>query len=225
MNNNILTRIDPELARRANTIICKLKLLGEAKSSGKISAEGLQQKAESSPPPEVRLDSDAAQPPPKDRSLYEWYIWHFARATSEYRFRLLCYLAERDYERYRRRPSDAKRGPITLRGKDGGEAETEGMKRIVEWYSGIEAVEVAILEECSIDHVRKARRVFRRVESDGRALTGWKGWDDDERLAQVKRLRVGGYSQQEVAAELGVSDRTVRKYWAWKAPTQPEALL
>ena len=124
--------LDPELRRRANSILCRLKLLGEAKSSGNITTSAHQQKASSSPPPEARLDTERGGAPSKDRSLYEWYLWHFCRATTEYRFRLLCYLAERDYERYRRRPSDTKRGPISLRGKDGGDAEMEGMKRIVE---------------------------------------------------------------------------------------------
>ena len=132
-------------------------------------------------------------------------------------FDLLCYLAERDYERYRRRPSDTKRGPISLRGKDGGDAEMEGMKRIVEWYEGLDALEVAILEECSLDHVRKARRVFRREESDGTERAGWKGWDDEFRWKVVTEYRQEGYKQFEVAGKLGVSERTIRKYWSAKS--------
>jgi predicted Fe-S protein YdhL (DUF1289 family) len=212
MQEYAIRGLDPELARRANTILCKLKLLGEAKSSGRISAVGHQQKADASAPPETNLKNpDQNQPPPKDRSLYDWYLWHFSRARNEYKWRLLCYLAERDYERYVKRPPD--RGPLTLRGKDGEEAEREGMKRIVEWYAGLDAQEVAILEECSAEHVKKARRVFRKQESDGREVPGWRGMSEEGRYEVITEYRLRGLKQFEVAGELGVSERTLRKYW------------
>lgn len=205
--------IDPELQARAKNILSKLKLLGEASSGGIVTIAG-KQAADSKAPPESRPERASHQPPPKDRSLYDWYVWQFARATSDHRYRLLCYLAERDYERYRRRPDDSRRGPISLRGKDGGSGEVESMRRIVAWYEGLDALEVAILEECSIGHVKKARRVHRRNEEDGRERNGWEGWDEERRVIEIRQRRAKGWGQKKVADDIGVAKRTVQRYWA-----------
>lgn len=209
--------ISDELMRRARDALVNLKMLSDAKTSGAISALGHQQKATSSPPPETRLDKTDERGI-KERSLYEYYLMQFERCNDEAKWRLLCYLAERDYEKARQRPSDARRAPLTLRGRDGAEMEREALERITEWYAGIDAQEVAVLEECSVQWVHKARRQARRDEETGLTPRGWAGMSDEERQREVKGMMDGGFSLTQIAESAKVSTRTVQRY-ARKART------
>lgn len=198
---------DVELERRINVILTKLQLLSEVDSASIVSNDGGgASKLDSAAPPGARPDMDRDQPPPKDRSLYEWYGWHFARASDDARRRLLCYLAERDYTNVRhRRPHP--------RGKTGPEDERNAMRRIVNWYEGVDALEVAVLEGVSTQHVHKARRIHKRRPYDGRLATGWSAWTQDQKRERVNKLRVLGRSRASVAREFEVSPRTISRYW------------
>jgi hypothetical protein len=198
---------DRALDNRVARILTKLQMVSDASSASIVSNDGGgSSKPESSPPPGARPDRDRDKPPPKDRSLFEWYAWQFARSRSEERTRLLCYLAERDHARLRSRSPSP-------RGRTGPEDEPAAMRRIVEWYEGVDALEVAVLEDVSVQHVHKARRVHKRVAIDGRRRPEWSDWSDDVREAAVARRRHTGASQHEVADDLGVSRRTVQRYW------------
>lgn len=197
---------DEHLEKRINAILTKLQLLSEADSASIVANDGGNKKPDSSPPPGARPDRAADQPPPKDRSLFEWYSWHFSQATDDSRRRLLCYLAERDYANYhQRRPQP--------RGKTGPEDESQSMKRIVEWYEGVSALEVAVLEGTSLQHVQKARRVHKRQANNGLPQSEWAGWDDTQRAIAVTNRANAGQSQSEVASVFGVSKRTIQRYW------------
>lgn len=198
------SHMDPELARRAQTILVKLKLLGEASSTSIVAFDG--NRTHGTKAPSGARDRDNAKPPPKDRSLYDWYLWHFTRAATDDKRRLLCFLAERDYEKYRRRSPQP-------RSDEGAEGEVAGMKRIVEWYEGLSTLEVAILEDCSAGFVEKARRVHRRDPEDGFVRDGWQGWDEEKRTAEVTKLKQRKVGQREAARRLETSPSTMNRYW------------
>lgn len=200
-----------ELEARIREILGKLQLLSEAKSAP-VASSTSHGKPDTQAPPGALPDRDSAKPPPKDRSLFEWYAWQFDNAKDDYRRRLLCYLAERDYENVRRRIPDRRRG---VKEEDRGEPETEEVwaTRIVQWYEGLDAVEVAILEECSEGAVTKARRIKGRNERDGRERSAFLGMEERERHIVVLRCKDKGMSQNAAAAKLGVSKRTVGRYW------------
>jgi len=207
------TEEDPELARRANRILTKLKMLDEAAGSAIAQAHISSGKAESSAPPEARPDSPSNQPPPKDRSLADWYAFHFDRCTTVLRAQLLCCLAERDYYRYRgkdpRQKIAAKRQSVV---PDVAQDEKETIKRIIDWYEGFSSLEVAVYEGCHQGFVEKARRLHRRSEVDGRPRRGWDGWDDKTRQAKVLNLAAQGMKKRAIAERLDVSDRTIGRY-------------
>lgn len=196
---------DEQLESRIGQILTKLQLLSEADSASIVANDGGNKKPDSSPPPGARPDRAGDRPPPKDRSLFEWYSWHFAQATDDNRRRLLCYLAERDYANYTHRKPQP-------RGKTGPEDEREGMKRVVDWYEGVDALEVAILEGITVQHVEKARRVHKRSAKTGLLLSPWATWDEDYRAAAVRDRVQLGKSQAAIAAEFGVSKRTIQRY-------------
>jgi hypothetical protein len=62
-------------------------------------AAGSSHSGESAIPAGVRLDLDPNRPPPKERSLYDWYRWMFDHVDPDDVDRLnsLLFLAERDY--------------------------------------------------------------------------------------------------------------------------------
>lgn len=157
------------------------------------------------------------RPPPKERSLFDWYAWQFARAGDDYdRLLSLYLLGEREY--MERSFADANRislrkGELTENDvQDGGAAERESAVRIVEWYEGLSAQEVAINERQSEAWVRKARLAHGRNPETGRKLADFKGWNEERRHAEVALLsnRMG---QKATADRLGVAKSTVQRYW------------
>lgn len=196
---------DKQLERRIAAILTRLQLLSDGDSASIVANETGHAKPDSSPPPGARPDLEPGKPPPKDRSLYEWYSWHFDRALNDDRRRLLCYLAERDYARVVHKPPQP-------RGKTGPEDERTGMKRIVEWYEGVDALEVAVLEGINVHHVYKARRVHRRRTHDGTHQSEWMTWDDNQRQLAVRNRLDAGHSQNRIARDLEVSRRTIQRY-------------
>jgi len=195
---------------RIRTILAKLQMLSEAKA-GSIGRSSHDADSERVGPPGTKPDRPSSKPPPKDRSLWAWYEWQFAAAKDDYRRRLLCYLAERDYENFHRRQPDRRRG---VDDNTRGEAEDEATwsKRIVEWYEGVDILEVAILEDSSTGAIGKARRTHRRRERNGERLEGWEAWDDKRRLAEVTLLKTRRMGTQAMASRLGTSKRTVLRY-------------
>jgi hypothetical protein len=199
--------IDRELQARIRSVLTQLQMLSDVDSASIVANDGGgQSKPDSSPPPGSRPDRDSTQPPPKDRSLYEWYAYHFARASDDERRRLLCYLAERDHAKAKGRSPQP-------RGKTGPEDERASMARIVEWYEGVQDLEVAVLEACSVQFVAKARRVHKRRPKDGTLPSVFISLDEPSRHATVATLALAGESKAAAARRLDVSRKTVDRYW------------
>lgn len=205
---------DLELRRRLRVVMAKLELLSEGRAQPiERSHHG---KPESTPPAEVVLGGRPDKPPPKDRSLFAWYLWHLERVwgrdNPQQRYRKLVLLAERDLERFIHPAPDSRRaGHLHAAGTT---EKAEG-ERVIAWYEGVDSLEVAVIEDCSQAWVEKVRRQHGRRHDDGRPLPGWRGWDVERRQAEVDTLRKRGLSQQRAADKLGVSKRTVQKYW-WR---------
>lgn len=167
---------------------------------------------------QVAVDPD--RPPPKDRSLHDWYLWHFVR-NADSPDRLLTYwlLGERDYHT-RCFPDEhrtaLRSGAIHDGEVDGALAEQAAVNRIVEHYEGVPAVEVAVFEYTTEDWVKKARRQLGRDPVDGRPRPPFLDWSEEDRQVEVGKLarRMG---KKAAAKHLGVDPGTVRRYW-------PEAL-
>lgn len=89
------------VARRDNALN-RLRVISEARASGAMKPDrgGRSAGTTSSPPPGVNLDRIRSQQecPDKDRSLFEFYAWHFTRCKSADELVKLCFLAERDAE-------------------------------------------------------------------------------------------------------------------------------
>lgn len=178
---------------------------------------------ESSPPAGVSekariTPTDPDKPPPKDRSLYDWYVWQFARSVSEpQRLVGLLLLAEREYmERtvFEARRIGLRKGELTDNDiKDGGSAEREMARRVIEWYEGRSALEVAVLEYASEAWVRKVRRLAGRNPEDGRKRPEFLDLDDDERRKVAERLHARELRLTTAAHRLGVDKNTLKRYW------------
>lgn len=154
------------------------------------------------------------RPPPRDRSLYDFYAWHFERATADAHRRVLLFMAEGDLKARRWK---APEGKLALAGA----ASEQGDKRderIHSLYVGMHPLEAALLEShhggyCSEENVRAVRRRRRADEATGHPLPGWRGWTDEERTKRSRHLRdQGGKSLAAIAAELGTTKASVNRY-------------
>lgn len=160
------------------------------------------------------------RPPKKDESLYEFWRWRFAQAVakseSEFDLYRLCLLAERDYAARKFHSPERmalRSGALTDNDAvDGGVAERAAAERVVDLYEGISTAEVAVHEYASVAWVEKARRVHGRNVSDGRPRPAFLGWSEEEREAQVARLRKQGKGSKTIAERFGVDAKTIRKY-------------
>lgn len=186
--------------------MARLMCLSEV-SAAKTERETARQKPDHSPPPGARLDSNGG-PPPKDRSLYEWYSWHMERAEHPDRLRLLTYLAERDYEvQVHGMPASEISGRAA---RQGDKAEAE---RVIAFYEGVDIIEVAVLERVSPGWVDRVRRQAKRDPKTGAHASGWHTLTTEQKIEAIARLRDRGYSQAAVSRKLEVSRRTIQRYW------------
>lgn len=202
-----LATTDPELRRRALTILRKLALLSEA-SGASVVAFSSSGKKEDRPPPGVpnRLD----KPKTRDNStLYEYYVQAFASASDDYRLHELIFLAERDYNRTKWRSPARERVTANLPGEN---AEESDYQRICDLYEGMDALEVAIREEVNIAYVRKARAAGGRFPDDGMPKKTWQQLAEEEKRAKVTHWRSKGLTREATSKRLGVSTRTIRRY-------------
>lgn len=153
------------------------------------------------------------RPPSKDRSLYDFYAWHFARATTDALRRVLVFMAEGDLKARR---WGAPEGKLALAGSSAQQGEKRD-ERIVTFFAGTHPLEAALLEShhggyCSEENIRAVRRKARRDEETGQPLPGWRGWTDEERTKRCNQLKERGKSLAEIAAELGTAKASVNRY-------------
>lgn len=226
MNLPFLTRIsDPKLREAVRKLLIDLALLAEGRAQPiERSHSG---KPESAAPAEAMPNRPSDLPPPKDRSLYAYYLWHFERAFSEWRFHMLVLLGRRDYDVHTKGLGDQRRAGhmhVASEGdtRNAAKFDREQGDRVVAEYVGVPDYEVAVLEAVSIAWVRTQREKRRRRPGDGRPKPGFLGLNDDERYHQVQRLKAKGMGQKRVAVKLGVSKQTVQRYWVQR-PTRVAA--
>lgn len=136
---------------RRDRALNALRVLSEANASGAMRPDrgGRVTGTRSSPPPGVNLDRILSQRecPDKDRSLFEFYAWQFARCADPVDLVKLCFLAERDLER-RQRTGE----PTADRHR------ARNRSILSSKYKGVPPVVVAAIEECTDTHVRNHRR-------------------------------------------------------------------
>lgn len=101
-------------------------------------------------PPGIRLDvlpTDPTKPPDRDRSLHDFYRWHFARVKNFTELWKLVQLAERDLWDY------AHTGETTKEKHAGRNRSILSSK-----YKDQPPAVVAALEDCTSAHVQKLRK-------------------------------------------------------------------
>lgn len=226
------------LEERIADVLARLSVLPEAPAGGaiaRVAPEDLPRDArperdrgfnrpspkphhESSIPSGVSLrERDPNQPPPKERSLYDWYRWMFERhATEGGRLLSLYLLAEREYlERVDRDACEekAQKGSITAYSEEGYFVEGVHALRVIEWYEGVHPRDVATAEGQTESWVRKIRRLHERNPEDGRARAGFLDLDEEGRRAAVAKLAARGMSRQKAADRLGIGKTTATRYW------------
>lgn len=88
------------LVTRRDAALNRMRVLSEANASGALSPLPGGRKGGSGPPPGVNLDRIRSQVecPDKDRSLFDFYAWHFTRCKDAVELAKLCFLAERDLD-------------------------------------------------------------------------------------------------------------------------------
>jgi hypothetical protein len=176
--------------------------------------------SESKIPPGVNL---AGKPPSRDTSPpFEFWTWRFAEAVkdgnSDFELHRLYLCAERDYwtrKNFSERRKARRSGELTDNDvRDGGLAEREAAKRIVEEYEGIPAVEVAYLyEETSEDWIKKARREHKRNPNDGTPRSAFLDLDEDGRHRAAAEMKAKDMGYKTAADKLCVGRETLRRYW------------
>lgn len=204
------------LNEKIRDVLARLATLSEAPASN-LEPRTSHGAASSKIPAGATLRRDSNRPPSKERSLHDFYAWHFAENADD-PGRLLTYylLAERDYMTRRYHVPDRmalRSGGLTENDSiDGGAAERVAAERVIDLYEGMAALEVAIHEFQTEEWVKKARRIHGRDPHDGRPRAEFLGWDEARRVREVASLaeRMG---QKAAADKLRVSKRTVQKYW------------
>lgn len=218
---------DPELDRRIADVLAKLSTLSEVPAA---SVDITQAKAAERDLPagvsERQRDPD--RPPSKERSLYDYYAWVFARAHTDHERRTWLYLAETDLNvRQHRAPFEREeytthkdRGRVIGQGlADQEGARNRRNRRILDWYEGLPALMAALAESAHGGHVseanvRQVRIRDRRDPETGIKYAGWKGMSDEDRTKAIENLRRQGMGRPSIAQELGVAQGTVQRYEA-----------
>lgn len=206
---------DRDLEQRVDQVLAQLATLSEVGAAriGRSSASSDEEHgipAGVSPNPRRR---EPDRPPPKDRSLYDFYRWHFGRARNDSLRRVLLFMAEGDLKA---RKWAIPEGKIALAGA-GSEQGEKRDERIIAFFAGTHPLEAAMLEShhggyCSEENIRAVRRKARRDPETGHPLPGWHGWDDERRTKEVHRLRGSGRSLAQIAAELGTTKASANRY-------------
>lgn len=213
---------DIELAHRIAHVLAQLARLSEVSAAqvGRATPSSDQARLPAGVRPSI-VSSNPERPPSKDRSLYDYFSWHFSRAVTDAQRRLFLYLAETDLEQ---RTHSAPAHMTALGAHKEQETGVKRDARIIAWYEGVNALEVAVLESahagyCSEANVRRVRELDRRNPATGVRWPGWRGWTDEERTKAARQLRsrlnkVTGkpMSNAEIAAELGTTKSTVSRY-------------
>lgn len=196
-------------------VLAKLSTLSEA-PAGNLEAQIARSAPESSAPMGA-TESELSDRSLRDRSLYDWYRLQFERhAGNSQRLLSLCLLGEREYlERVNRiaHEQTAEKGSIIAYSQDGAAVEAIHALRVIEWYEGVAAIDVAVAEGETEVWVRKIRTQQGRYPGDGRKRPEFLDLDEDERRRKVASLVARGMGAQKIAHRLGVSKHTVQRYW------------
>jgi hypothetical protein len=204
---------DLELERRIRAVLADLARVSEA-SAGQVGRSSPSAEEDRQIPQGVRIGrANPDRPPSKDRSLYDFYAWHFARARTDHQRRLFLFLAETDLDQRRHKPPEQMTALGSHLGREVGD---ERDHRIISWYEGISALEVAVLESahagyCSEANVRKVRSERRRDQNTGHPLPGWYGWSTEQRIKEIRSRLNLGRSMRSVARELDTSLSNVQR--------------
>lgn len=228
MNYPFLAQIDDtfddgELRRRVRKVLRQMELLSEARAMT-IGLGTHGGEPDHLPPETQKLAMRADGKPPRERSLFERYLWEFEqcpkRQDPQWAFRLLCACAERDLEHHLRGP-----GPSKIAGnlygtlgegqsRNGAAVEKEKGDELVRDYEGAPAAEVAQITQQRVEWVMKARELRGRDPETGLPKPEWFSWTPQRRRNEVATRALGqGMTQEQIAGELGVSVRTIRRFW------------
>lgn len=208
------------LEHRIRDVLGRLQTLSEA-PAGNLEAHISRSAPESASPTGATLRAALSDRELRERSLYDWYVLQFERHPDDSARRLSLYLlAERDYlERTDReiREATVQKGSITAYSEDGAAVEGIHAMRVIEWYEGVHPRDVATAEGQTEAWVRKVRSHHRRDSQTGRPRSEFLDWDEGRRHREVAALHARGMSQQKAADKLGVSKRTMHRYWPAEA--------
>lgn len=214
------------LEGRIADVLARLSTLSEA-PSGNLEAHISRSAPEATIPTGATTRHDSFRPPPKERSLYDWYRWQFDRhADQPSRLLSLYLLAEREYLlRTCREIAEeaAQRGSIAAYSEDGALVESVRAKLVIEWYEDVHPRDVATAEGATEAWVRKVRRQAKLNPDDGRPRPAFLDWPEEERRRKVAACKIEGLGQELTAQRLGVSKRTVQTYWPRDAEPAPIA--
>jgi hypothetical protein len=204
------------LEQKIRDVLARLSTLSEA-PAGNLEAQIARSAPESAKPGGATLRLRSDRPPPKARSLFDWYQWQFSHnAADRARLLSLYLLAEREYlERTDReaREETAQKGSILAYSQDGAAVESIAAMRVIEWYEGVQARDVATVEDATESWVRKVRSHHGRNSDDGRPRSEFLSWDEDRRIREVASLHARGMGQKKAADRLGIAKSTLQRYW------------
>jgi len=193
----ISERLDPELRRRAYAVLRQLELLAEAPTRP-LESESAHAKPGSKPPV---LGRD---------NLYVFYKDRFEGARTDEDLRFNIYCAERDHQIVLHGSKVIGSGLDTAKNAEA--LEVEMRRRLLEDMAGVEAEAAAVLLYTSVAWVKRVRGQNNLHSANGKPKPPFLKYDDDKRRAVVSKYRQGGMSLRRIAAKLGVTDHTVRRY-------------
>lgn len=207
--------VDAALRKRAAAILGKLAVLSEA-PAGKPAAFVSGGAADSKVPLGVRerkridqLVKASKEAPSKDRSLYDFYLWHFTHATSEGALRFAVRRAEVDYDVRVRGAESSLAERKRHRDPDDEAAE---IRLVLELGEGVPAQIVAYEGDYSVNWVRSIRERHGRHPEDGTVRPVWSELTSAERRRVVAGLLAEPMSVRDAARYLGVGRSTVQRY-------------
>jgi hypothetical protein len=215
------------LEQKIRDVLARLSTLSEAKASNlepRTSHGASDSRAPAGVAERRRIHAtDPDRPPSPERSLYDFYVWHFSHADPDDQGRLLelWLLAERDYHAralHIPRRVAVRSGEDAIGKLSGEAAELEAAKRVVELYEGRSAEEAAVFEYTTVQVIHKARKMHQRNSDDGRPRPPFRDWNEDERRRQINLLREQAKRRDEIlgakaiANHFGVDKNTVKRY-------------
>lgn len=212
---------DAELRHEIRSLLAQMQVLSEARAANLSAGPKDSGDAGAAPGPPDFMGLGEADQPPKERSLYEHFLWRFRQLAAEKaprkRMWFLLWEAEHDYRERVVPPSEQERLERTAlqahRPTQNSKEEEALAAHIIATTEGIHARKVSLDLRFPQGWIEKVRELGGYEPVMGTPRQPWRTLTIERKRELVAEQQQLGRTQVEAAKALGCGERTIKQYW------------